>query len=57
MENANTVKVMVWNNLEDIVPLFEAYEKIKKLRTDTVFVKNIFFKMYKPRPIIRRGIS
>lgn len=29
VENANTVKVMVWNNLEDIVPLFEAYEKIK----------------------------
>ncbi len=57
VENANTVKVMVWNNLEDIVPLFEAYEKIKKLRTDTVFVKNIFFKMYMPRPIIRRGIS
>lgn len=29
VENANTVKVMVWNNLEDIVTLFEAYEKIK----------------------------
>lgn len=29
VENANTVKVMVWNNLEDIVPLFEACEKIK----------------------------
>ena len=29
VENANTVKVMVWNNLEDIVLLFEAYEKIK----------------------------
>ena len=27
VENANTIKVMVWNNLEDIVPLFEDYEK------------------------------
>ncbi|MGN0178863.1 MAG: FN3 associated domain-containing protein, partial [Monoglobaceae bacterium] len=28
-DNANTVKVMVWNNLDDIVQLFEAYVKIK----------------------------
>ena len=26
-DNAKTVKVMVWNKLEGIIPLFEAYEQ------------------------------